>query len=106
MVDAEGAALADWTVTARLPRANPRFLSTSSDASGRFELTGCDGDGEYVVDVRHPKMSRPALTRADVRVDEPPLTLVVPREDVPSCFVTGRLVDARGVELDSARLSV
>ena len=70
--------------------------AVESAASGRFTLTGCDGGGVYSVDVRYPTMSRPALSATAVRPNEAPLTIVVPRAGVPSCFVSGRLVDATG----------
>lgn len=91
LLDHGGSPLAGWTVRAKAPHGapTPKYADTASD--GSFTLTPCAAVPHRVTCAIKGRWPQAVLERRGVEPGGEPLVLRVPREAVPSCFVTGRL---------------
>ena len=96
VVDERGSPLANWRIEA-LPLTDVRPVprSVTTDAAGRFEVSGCE-QTRYSVRVVAPGERQPRCSLEGVPPEGPEHTLVVKPETRPSAFASGRLLDSDG----------
>lgn len=96
LVDENGQPAVDWSVTAAIADGPSGLRLVKSDAQGRFELRPCVVAPHTLYASLRDGPPTAAVSVAGVLPDEPEREIRVPSIDAYSCFVKGRIVDARG----------
>lgn len=96
----DGQPLADLAVRALVPRGRIEPTPARTDANGRFTIDNCE-DLAHALWIDAPNTpwngvvaARPGVRPATSTGD--PIQVIVPRENVPSASIVGRIVDADG----------
>jgi RNA polymerase sigma-70 factor (ECF subfamily) len=107
VVDERDHALPAWTIHARPSELIAGFYDTraTTDASGRFSLKNLK-DVRHELSVTAPNAATFAvLERVDVRPSRDELVLRIPDASIPSCYITGVVLDPDGKPIGNATVT-
>ncbi|MEW6747676.1 MAG: carboxypeptidase regulatory-like domain-containing protein [Planctomycetota bacterium] len=98
LLDEDQQPLAGWAVDASPASGFSKdyyVRSARTDASGRFLLPGLQ-DVPHEVSFSGPNAHVASLQRHDLRPSREEIVLILPRECIPSVFISGRAIDPQG----------
>jgi hypothetical protein len=105
LIDEKGTPLRAWAGMARRGHDMSHNLYAATDANGRFKFEGCD-DGIYTLEF-HPAGNSeafPSVWRTGVRAGSVEIVMSVSAQTRAAAHLRGRLVDANGAVIASAKL--